>query len=680
MEAENVAHTTSFKFADPNAAYKAARRRIVNNALRRQQSRLDLSNFGLVELPPELGRLKSLSFLDISNNQLMKLPPELGDATALQTLRADRNKLVTLPNSLGQLRDLVHLNLNNNKLRELPKSISNLLSLRYLTLTNNNLTAVPAEIGAINSLLTLNLDQNELTFLPTEFGRLANLVTLSIEHNQVTHLPDSFALLSNLEEADLDSNELASLPFDFYRLAKLRRLYLNDNKFSEFPSPILRLPALTILMMSDNKVSSIPAVISQVARLNSIYMPRNIISALPPEIAKLKLVKLNLAGNNLATLPNELGAVVSLEEGAKKNSRFNGLWLSGNPLPDPYPTLIEADQPKATENVLSWLRGELDPSTLSPQQKEEKTLAPPDVPPEPSEEAGPTFRVEAGQIDLASEPEQATDFDRVTQEALHRRLKRQVELLREATAKVGNQHPQLSAVVEEYARLVAPPISQLGVVDLWAAGNAIMAQAIAFEKHDHLRTLTEPLEPNHLSLLIEVSALHGGFILGFPTAANLVSRADRSRLGPEVAQAIGASTSNVLGALSRQRRLFSDRARQLVEALDSALLSGSWDAARIGYTSYATVRNALVALGRISIWINDKGGSLAGGVVIGSVITAANLPVDTLQLIMLFLKSNSADILSFAAPFPELLAYFRWIIDYFDKIERPSADGKSRQA
>jgi hypothetical protein len=90
------------------------------------------------------------------------------------------------------------------------------------------------------------------------------------------------------------------------------------------------------------------------------------------------------------------------------------------------------------------------------------------------------------------------------------------------------------------------------------------------------------------------------------------------------------------------------------------------------YTSYATVRNALVTIGKLCIWINDKGGSLVGGVVVGSVIAAANLPPDTLQLVMTFLKSNSADILSFAAPFPELRLYIEWIINHFDELETSS--------
>lgn len=208
-----------------------------------------------------------------------------------------------------------------------------------------------------------------------------------------------------------------------------------------------------------------------------------------------------------------------------------------------------------------------------------------------------------------------------------------------------------------------------------------MAQANSFQHQDRGRTFSDPLEPSHLGLLTEVSALHGSFIQGFPTAVQLTQRADRSRVGPDVLRTIGPPTSNVLSALSRQRRLLSERARRLTEALDAALLTGSWDAARIGYTSYATVRNVLVALGRISIWINDKGGSIAGGAVVGAAVTAANLPPDTLQLALLFLKSNAADILSFAAPFPELRTYIEWIIQHFDELEGSmKSTDKSRHA
>jgi hypothetical protein len=59
-------------------------------------------------------------------------------------------------------------------------------------------------------------------------------------------------------------------------------------------------------------------------------------------------------------------------------------------------------------------------------------------------------------------------------------------------------------------------------------------------------------------------------------------------------------------------------------------------------------------------------------------VAVADLPPDTLQLVMLFLKSNSADILSFAAPFPELRVYVEWIINHFDNMEKSSKDSQKK--
>ena len=191
--------------------------------------------------------------------------------------------------------------------------------------------------------------------------------------------------------------------------------------------------------------------------------------------------------------------------------------------------------------------------------------------------------------------------------------------------KVGNLYPQLATTVSAYVNLIDQPFEELDIVNFWAVGNGLLAQSISFERQNKLHTITEPLERIHLALLLEVAGLHGGSILGFPKAIELTERADMSRMGPNIAGLIGEPTSNVLAALSRQRKLVSERARQLTDALDVALTSVGWDVARVGYTSYATVRNALIVIGRVLIWTNDKGGSLAGGVVVGSLLAAANL-------------------------------------------------------
>lgn len=289
------------------------------------------------------------------------------------------------------------------------------------------------------------------------------------------------------------------------------------------------------------------------------------------------------------------------------------------------------------------------------------------LPEEPSTEAGPTFAVRVGKIDLVPSVETDNSWDQSTQAALHQQILRQVAQLQAETLKIGNQYPNLAQTIDEYAKLVRQPLTDLDIVALWSVGSCLLAYAYSFEHHDQHRTMTEPLEPVHLSLLTGVSRLHGGFILGFPKGIALTERADRAQFAPNVVQSIGEPTSRILDALSHQRDLVSERARHFLALLNSTVLASGWETARVGYVCYAAVRNCLIALGKALIWFNDKGGSVVGGVMLASGLSAAGITAESVELAASFLHARASEILSFAAPFPELRAWICWIIDEFDK-------------
>jgi Leucine-rich repeat (LRR) protein len=332
---------------------------------------------------------------------------------------------------------------------------------------------------------------------------------------------------------------------------------------------------LTRLYLDRNRISTLPPEIGLFITLRDLHLRENKLHTVPAEIRLLtSLTDLRLQNNEITSLPGELGNVRSLERAASEDYEplTEGLWVAQNPLPDPYPRLIHEGQPAATVNVLAWLRGELDLERMDDTSNVPKPQA--TWPDEPATEAGPVFQIASGKLDLVPELETASDFDKVTQQSLHRRLISQVDILHAETVKVGNRYPQLATTVAEYRDLVSRHFDSLDIVELWAVGNGLMAQAISFEQQDRLRTISEPLEPSHLSLLIHVAGLHGGFILGFPKAIELSNRSDSARIGPELGRVIAEPTSNVLAALSHQRKLLSERARKLTEVLDAALTSG----------------------------------------------------------------------------------------------------------
>jgi hypothetical protein len=464
--------------------------------------------------------------------------------------------------------------------------------------------------------------------------------------------------------------QLTVLPPEIGQLTSLQSLSLSSNRLTVLPPEIGQLTSLHSLYIGNNQLTGLPSEIGQLTALRRLDLGQNQLTALPPEIGQLMaLTRLDLRQNQLTTLPLEIGQltqlVVSVEE--EDGLLTEGLLVDDNAFPHPYPLLIAGGQPSATANIIAWLRGELDLSTLPP------VAEPPDasrdieigLPQEPQPEAGPTFTIRSGILDLLPGPETDQAFDRSTQAAIHRRIIRQIEPLRAETSKVGNRHPGLALTVEEYANLVNKPLDDLDVTDLWAVGNGLLAHAASFEKQNERRTLTEPLEPSHLALLLDVARLHAGFILGFPKGIELTERADRSQITPNIVQSINDPTSRVLAALAQQRKLVSERARRLIKVLEDALIVGGWETARVGYTSYATVRNALIELGKWLIFINDRAG-LIGGVL----IAASGLSPETTRPVVQFLMSNASDVLSFAAPFPELRAWLSWIIGHFDNEHR----------
>jgi len=109
-----------YRHQDPDEAYSTARRRITNNAVRRQQQSINLSGYGLVRLPPEIGDASRLTSLDLSGNMLTALPAEIGNLAELHWLDVSHNQLASLPKEISNLSSLLHLNVNYNKILSLP--------------------------------------------------------------------------------------------------------------------------------------------------------------------------------------------------------------------------------------------------------------------------------------------------------------------------------------------------------------------------------------------------------------------------------------------------------------------------------------------------------------------------------------------------------------------------------
>jgi internalin A len=197
--------------------YLEALRRIEKN-FRTKETELRLAGLGLVELPPEIGKLKHLIGLDIGHG-LTKIQ----DDNKMQEVR---NNLKYLPKELYQLTNLRELYLYNNKLQKLSKEIGQLTKLRILSLFGNQLDKLPKELCQLTNLKELYVYSNQLNELPKEIEQLTNLTKLYIHNNQLTKLPKGISHLMNLQMLRLDGNQL-NIPPEIIEKADEPKVILN---------------------------------------------------------------------------------------------------------------------------------------------------------------------------------------------------------------------------------------------------------------------------------------------------------------------------------------------------------------------------------------------------------------------------------------------------------------------
>ena len=126
---------------------------------------LEVNSNGLKgEIPPELGKLGSMSRVFMAGNQLIgEIPSQLGDLDNLTHLYLGGNQLSgEIPSELGKLGLLSYLSLGSNQLSgEIPSDLSKLRQLIMLDLSNNQLTGeIPSWLREFHRLSYLYLGGN----------------------------------------------------------------------------------------------------------------------------------------------------------------------------------------------------------------------------------------------------------------------------------------------------------------------------------------------------------------------------------------------------------------------------------------------------------------------------------------------------------------------------------------
>lgn len=164
-------------------------------------------------------------------------------------------------------------------------------------------------------------------------GDLAGATRLALSEGLTEFPREIFALADTLEYLDLSGNALTSLPEDFARLHRLQVLFCAGNRFTALPVVLGQCQSLSMVGFRSNQISTIQGA-ALPPKLRWLILTGNQIASLPPEIGACPEVqKVALSGNLLSTLPAEMANCTKLELLRIGANRFEVLpeWLLSMP-------------------------------------------------------------------------------------------------------------------------------------------------------------------------------------------------------------------------------------------------------------------------------------------------------------------------------------------------------------
>jgi Leucine-rich repeat (LRR) protein len=149
--------------------------KIIEQAAEEGGKKLNLSGYGLTELPEEIYKLKNLTELDLSYNQISVIPDAIAELKNMTKLYLWNNQISEISEGIIELENLAELGLGVNQISKIPNTITKLKNLTELYLTSNQISEIPDAISELKKLKILDLSDNQIREIPEIIMQLENL-------------------------------------------------------------------------------------------------------------------------------------------------------------------------------------------------------------------------------------------------------------------------------------------------------------------------------------------------------------------------------------------------------------------------------------------------------------------------------------------------------------------------
>jgi len=235
--------------------------------------------------------------------------------------------------------DCAVLHVKSHNWTVLPDAIKDMQALTYMAIKHGPLTDL-GNIETLSNLRRIDLGFNLMREIPESFGGL-ELVKVIVNNNKLTGLPPAVWGHPSIVYLQVDNNNIGNIPEDstIENAISLRTLLLSNNSIAMWPSGISNL-YINSISLDGNELVTVPAEIGKLTSTSILQLNNNAIHSISKEIGLLKgLDVLDVRNNSLSSL-----------EGFEHLGNLQELYLRGNPVCS---TFLQSESNEVTQIIVS---------------------------------------------------------------------------------------------------------------------------------------------------------------------------------------------------------------------------------------------------------------------------------------------------------------------------------------
>jgi Leucine-rich repeat (LRR) protein len=242
----------------------------------------------------------------------MKLPVEISELKQLQKVTIYADNLVEIPPVIWTLKSLTSLMIEINSLKENDLRLSDFPSLDEFGIKLHKTQNLPAAVFSNSNLKWLYIQSDDLKVIPNQFNKLPDLSYLTLHCQYVSDIPNSISTLSKLKRLDLYNKTTTSLDIDFSGLdsleefrwgqalffptslttaKKLKRATFDVSYFEAINADSLPFQNLKILDISFSKLKRIPKCFETLHAVEGLYLAYNNFDTIEFDFSQLTQLK-----------------------------------------------------------------------------------------------------------------------------------------------------------------------------------------------------------------------------------------------------------------------------------------------------------------------------------------------------------------------------------------------------